>query len=819
MIQLYADNRLAYDSRLEEYDLEKLTATTGLNVGGTAEIVLPFGHPAYDFFVSHRTVVEIYRDNDLRFRGRALYPADDFNRSRTIICEGELCFLRDAICRPYLYQADPATIFAAVMGEYNAQVDDWKQFRVGEVTVTDANDYTRFESESAETVQDTVNKLLERCGGYIVFTTAEDGARVINWLASVGSNNNQSIEFGENLLDFSSTGENTALATGLIPYGAKDEETGETLTIESVNGGKDYILAADAQAIRGTIMTTATWEDVTEPEHLLQKARAYLDECKVFVTSLTLSALDLSYMNKDLDSFIVGDYIRIKSVPHGVNEDFQLTQLTEDFINPANSTINLGKDITSLTGGDVSGDREGQKNVTKTESRILLSLKEHYATKEALSELEETLTAKIATMDGTIVMEVAGSLGSEASIVLSVNGAAQSHKLDLSRVREAFANDKSEVLISGGKVTFQSGTFVVDSTNLRISADGTIAATNAELSGNLTTESGSYKSRLSSGRLGLFYAGEEYGSLSSGYFSTDDTVRGLALRLETGAKYMAFSKRPEDGEAYSLYYCLNFGANPEGHTERHIFNGSARFGGVVYADSHIYLANNYTLRCATSEGASAPAVQMGTDDCVYFGSLDYSTYLRGYTLFLGDSSANTFIHGNWIYLKGKVFVDKVPITFANGYGFKGRDKAGSDHYLFSIDSNNNVAVGTSSYPLILKGSTVRLGSSSGTTVTSDRRMKNSIEALPGAYLAALDGLQPVRYKYNDGKSDRFHVGFIAQEVQEALEAAGLTAQDFGGFVDLNGDGTELGLIYEEFIGLLLMKIKQLEQRFEALSCT
>ena len=51
MIQAYADGELFYDSRLEEYALLGLTATVGLNKGGTASIVLPPHHPAYNRFV------------------------------------------------------------------------------------------------------------------------------------------------------------------------------------------------------------------------------------------------------------------------------------------------------------------------------------------------------------------------------------------------------------------------------------------------------------------------------------------------------------------------------------------------------------------------------------------------------------------------------------------------------------------------------------------------------------------------------------------------------------------------------------------------
>ena len=194
MIQIYADGVLISDSRLEEHDLKGLKITAGLNKGGTAEIAMPPNHPAYDRFAGFKTVVEIHRDGALRFRGRALYPADEYDNSRTVVCEGEMCFLLDGVSRPYLYETNPGAIFASVIAEYNAQVDAFKQFKLGAVTVTDPNDYIRFESEEAEPVLDTVNKLIERCGGYIVFTTDGTGARVINWLATFGGLSTQTID-------------------------------------------------------------------------------------------------------------------------------------------------------------------------------------------------------------------------------------------------------------------------------------------------------------------------------------------------------------------------------------------------------------------------------------------------------------------------------------------------------------------------------------------------------------------------------------------------------------------------------------------------
>ena len=102
--------------------------------------------------------------------------------------------------------------------------------------------------------------------------------------------------------------------------------------------------------------------------------------------------------------------------------------------------------------------------------------------------------------------------------------------------------------------------------------------------------------------------------------------------------------------------------------------------------------------------------------------------------------------------------------------------------------------------------------------TSDRDRKNSIENLPEKYVTMFDSLTPRRFKMNDGTSGRYHVGYIAQEVEEAMTAAGIDSQEFAGFVhgpDVNGDPIYM-LRYGEFDGIYAAKIKQLEARIDEL---
>ena len=656
MIQVYADDRLVYDSRLEDLDLLALKVTTGLNVGGTAEIKMPADHPAYGYFTSYKTIVTIYRDGVLRFRGRALYPAVNFLGDKTITCEGELCFLRDSINRPYLYQASPRSIFVTLINEHNKQqTDKAKRFNVGEVTVVDTNDYVRLESESAETIFDTLNKAVERVGGYIVINHYDDGSRDINWLQEIGDHSGQTIEFGENLLDFASTGANTKnLATGLVPYGKRNEETKKRLTIESVNGGKDYILADDAIAERGVIMATRTWDDVELASNLLTKARAYLQEAKLFITSLTLTALDLSYMDKSIDTFTVGDKIRVYSAPHGVNEDFQLTTLTEDLLNPANSKITLGKDVLSLTGEDVSANKNAQSAI------------------------------------GSVQMQVNQSLD-----------------------------------MSGYVTTDQLGGYV----------------TTDQLGGYVTSD-------------------------QMGGYVTSDQLGGYATK--------------NDLTAYATKQALQTEAN----TRAGIIN---KVDGVVQISG------------------GAPINMLG-------GKID----IHGSEVNVGGEEGVTHLYGNdRIKVHSRMhFLDGM-LDFDNNLGIRGYNTDGNVYYILRVDSTNTTFVGCDANKTYLRGSTVYL-KNSGAVVQSDRRAKNSIEGLPDAYVDMLDKLTPVRFKYNEGTSDRYHVGFIAQDVERALTDAGLCGKDFGGFVDVDGDGKTLGLAYDEFIGLLLGKIRRLEDRLKVL---
>lgn len=82
----------------------------------------------------------------------------------------------------------------------------------------------------------------------------------------------------------------------------------------------------------------------------------------------------------------------------------------------------------------------------------------------------------------------------------------------------------------------------------------------------------------------------------------------------------------------------------------------------------------------------------------------------------------------------------------------------------------------------------KLYSTSGEAGTrSDIKAKNSINYDISKYDSIFDNLKPVSYKYNSGTSGRTHLGFIAQDIQEAISAANLTDKDCS-IVVIDGEG-------------------------------
>lgn len=146
-----------------------------------------------------------------------------------------------------------------------------------------------------------------------------------------------------------------------------------------------------------------------------------------------------------------------------------------------------------------------------------------------------------------------------------------------------------------------------------------------------------------------------------------------------------------------------------------------------------------------------------------------------------------------------------------------------------LDSGGNVYI-TSAYRtrLQLDDDAAKIGptvwATDGTVIySSDKNVKNSIDYDLSRYRQFLLDLKPCRFKYNEGQSGRYHIGMIAQDMEQSLADNGIAASEFSGWCKMpirdenhNITGYTYGIRYDSLIPLNTLMIQELVKRVKAL---
>lgn len=352
MYKVYCDSFLLYDDRIENLKIFEASVDLELNKTGSFNFTIYPDHPYFNFISKLKSIITVYQDDYLLFRGRVLNDEIGFYNEKRIECEGELAFFLDTIQRPYTYSGSVSGFLQQIITRHNEQLPGYT-FTLGTVTVTDPNDYITRSSIDYKDSWTVINDgLIKKLGGYIRVRTSS-GVRYIDYLSDFTTISPQKIEFAKNLLDMKLSRKGESIKTALIPLGAKiEDEQGnkdKRLTVESVNDGKDYIVDTEAAATYGLIFATNTWDDVTVASNLLTKGRAYLAQLVNPSDSIDLSAADLATIEQNVTSFHIGTYVTVTSNPHGINQNFLVSKLSINLLDPASNSLTLGGVVETLT--------------------------------------------------------------------------------------------------------------------------------------------------------------------------------------------------------------------------------------------------------------------------------------------------------------------------------------------------------------------------------------------------------------------------------------------------------------------------------------
>ena len=411
MYQILLDGSLPlYDPRDPSLTIRDPSCYLAVGDAGRLDFTIDPDHPYIDQIALMRRVV-LNADGRTIYRGRIRRAVKAFDLPITVETEGLLACLNDSIIPPYNFPAEweeheDAEYLAAyesgnvikfflgwLLDQHNSQVGPDQQIQLGEVTVTDPNNYLYRASESRMTTMEAVKKkLLEGLGGYPLVDYSQP-VPVLHYYADLPLTNVQSVEYGENLLDLTTETDATETYTAILPVGK------EGLTISALPDGEltpGYFksgeiiysqVAEDAQNGQ-RITRLEEWQDVTQAEHLQTKALTKLStEGVKAARTITVKAIDLGGTG-DVSRFVVGRYVQLTSRPHGYNVAYPLTELSPDILNPGNTEITLGETI--KTSADLAIG--GRHQVEETLNRQQIEMNQQ---KENSAQVEQGLLNRI----------------------------------------------------------------------------------------------------------------------------------------------------------------------------------------------------------------------------------------------------------------------------------------------------------------------------------------------------------------------------------------------------------------------------------------
>lgn len=424
---------------------------------------------------------------------------------------------------------------------------------------------------------------------------------------------------------------------------------------------------------------------------------------------------------------------------------------------------------------------ETKSLISKTSEEILLQVENELEGLSASFSVQlDSITSQITGLDGQM-SSITQTVSSITSQITGING-------EISSIEQTVSSITSRV--SGLEGDYSSIEQYVDSLTLTVS-NGSTSSTIQLKAGSTTISS----QNITMSGLVTFTGLSNGTTTINGACIKTGTIDADRLNLTGAITFddLSNSVRNDINDAYSMAEDAQSTANDTADTV-----GGWTYRGTTYIDGSSIMTG--TVRASTLEGGEILLLDGNGDTAAYF-TLEGASSYSGRALSIDSGAIAIQAQAGDIYLESG----------------DGSAMQLSDTCRFTADISPNRAgswsCGTSDRPWS------DVYAENGTIQTSDENQKNSIEPLPEKYVAMLDQITPKRYKLNDGTSGRYHVGFIAQDVEQAMTLAGIDSTEFGGWIqDKDDEGNPIYMLrYNEFIAILWAKIQQLESRLEAMA--
>ncbi len=405
---------------------------------------------------SYYPSIEYLGDTKIMFYGRILSMSMSFNGIKHVVCEGLMANLLDCPMynsgahyssitadKIFTVNGTPRTMFQIGINAYRNLIRN--DIYVGEIH-SDAGTYTfeEIDVSGGTSVGDFISgELVDAHGGFLdmQYRQVSDGTIIglLNWLADPSMDEyselpiDQTIEFGENLLDLSGENTDDEIMTGIIPTWEDSNKIKKWITVTSTDVDdptktifKPYIVGSSGGVGSAGIKIidipcTTTQEGATSYATTYVNKYCNYNLSTVDFDSYTVRALDFHYIHQESKHKIdLYNRVRILCEPHSIDKVLLCTSVEISIDSPENSSYTFSvyrpkassneKTLTRQLGGR-SGGNASSSEVSNLSSRV--SAQEAKSESYITTETDPTVPqwAKASTKPSYTAQEV-GALSS-----------------------------------------------------------------------------------------------------------------------------------------------------------------------------------------------------------------------------------------------------------------------------------------------------------------------------------------------------------------------------------------------------------------------
>lgn len=373
MYQLYANDQRLWEPGMEDLQIYSPSLDLALNKAGSLTFNMPPTHLLYDQIEKLRTTIYVKDDGAIIWSGRVLHDTKNFYNQKEIYCEGALSFLIDTLVSPVsdedTYTVSVAEYFKELIENHNQQAESNRQFVVGECNVTGDIEVQR--SGYTDTMSELQSALLDQFQGYLKISYSTTGAMTLHYVSEFNEQTDQLVEFGVNLIDVEDNIDASDICTVLVATATTNDSQEEI----------SYTYTNDATvSTYGKIYRHEDFGEVADSDELKGKCEEYFTKGNgKLANTLTIKAVDMSFIDHEYDRIELGDSVHVHSNPHLIDSFYKCNSINMPLDNLGQTEYTLGDEIYGFT--------DQQLRTQRTTSSLQIKAK---ATTEAITSTKRS---------------------------------------------------------------------------------------------------------------------------------------------------------------------------------------------------------------------------------------------------------------------------------------------------------------------------------------------------------------------------------------------------------------------------------------------